>query len=278
MKIIDKIVNLDRRIIFIVIGLSVILPLLFPIGLRIDVSAPVVGLYNAVENLKPGSTILISCDYDPGSKPELYPMTLAIFRHIFKPEKNLKVVVIELWAPGAPLAEKALDDIARKEYGRVYGTDYVNLGFKEGRENVMVSMGREIHNVFPSDFHGTPVSEIPIMANVHTFKDFAMIINISAGYPGTKEWVQQVTSRFNIKLGSGCTAVSAPEYYPYFQAKQLVGLLGGLKGAAEYEKLVNHPGIATSGMDAQTISHLMIILFIVLGNIIYIIERRKKKK
>lgn len=60
------------------------------------------------------------------------------------------------------------------------------------------------------------------------------------------------------------------------------GLLGGLKGAAEYEKLINEPATATRGMVAQTGAHLLIVILIVLGNIAYFAielrKRREKKK
>nr|HPR18554.1 hypothetical protein [Candidatus Cloacimonadota bacterium] len=68
----------------------------------------------------------------------------------------------------------------------------------------------------------------------------------------------------------GVTGVSAPGILPYVnQQKQLTGLLAGLKGAAEYEFLLKSPGTATAGMDAQSLAHLLIIIFIVIGNINY---------
>ena len=100
-------------------------------------------------------------------------------------------------------------------------------------------------------------------------------MNISAGYPGTKEWIQQVQGRFSIDLVAGCTAVSAPEYYPYIQANQLQGLLGGLAGAAEYEALIELPGTATLGMDSQSLGHLAVIAFILVGNVLHLLSRRR---
>ena len=104
------------------------------------------------------------------------------------------------------------------------------------------------------------------MQNVHDYASFPLLVNISAGYPGTKEWVQQVQARFHIAMVSGCTAVSAPEYYPYLQSGQLQGLLGGMAGAAEYEKTQNEKGTATKGMDAQSMAHVFVALMILLGN------------
>ncbi|MBN1593110.1 MAG: hypothetical protein JW941_07695, partial [Candidatus Coatesbacteria bacterium] len=56
---------------------------------------------------------------------------------------------------------------------------------------------------------------------------------------------------------------------------QLQGMLGGLSGAAEYEDLINRPAAAKSGMDAQSIVHILMILLIILGNIAYFGTRRK---
>jgi hypothetical protein len=142
----------------------------------------------------------------------------------------------------------------------------------------MVSMGNSIPQTFPTDYHGNRSEDLPIMKGVRNFSDLALIVNISGGLPGTKEWIQQVVLRFHIRLVSGCTAVSAPEFYPYLQSGQLVGLLGGMKGAAEYEQLVGVSGLGKRGMDSQSIAHLVILLFIVVGNIAYFSMKLMKKE
>jgi hypothetical protein len=66
----------------------------------------------------------------------------------------------------------------------------------------------------------------------------------------------------------------------------MLSLLGGLKGAAEYETLIgeHYPElkersqIATRGMDVQSIVHLIIIGFIILGNIVYLISRSERTR
>ncbi len=76
-------------------------------------------------------------------------------------------------------------------------------------------------------------------------------------------------------MGAGVTAVMAPKFYSYLQAKQMIGLLGGMKGAAEYEMLVSKPSMAVSGMNSQSLVHLLIIGFVVLGNVAFFAARRK---
>ena len=85
-----------------------------------------------------------------------------------------------------------------------------------------------------------------------------------------------------IPVGTGTTAVQAPLLYPYYPG-QLVGLLGGLKGAAEYEAALakQHPELAprarqaTVLMGPQAVAHLLIVVLIILGNVSYAIGKRR---
>ncbi len=257
--------DLDRRWLFLAVALLVIVPLMM--GFHV---APVLpghrakGFYNAIEKLPAGSTVLLSGDYDPGTIAENYPAHLAAARHLMS--RNVKIVAIALYPGGPPLTDEVLS-IAGAEYDKQAGVDYVNLGYKAGNELVMSRMGLSIPETFPVDRRGVAVSEIPVMAGIRSFNDLDLLVNISAGYPGTKEWVQQVVSRYHIPMVAGVTAVSAPEYYPYLQTGQLQGLLGGMAGAAEYEALVKHPALAMRGMDAQSLAHLFIAFLILLGNL-----------
>ncbi|MFQ5905459.1 MAG: hypothetical protein ACE5JA_02710, partial [bacterium] len=96
-------------------------------------------------------------------------------------------------------------------------------------------------------------------------------------------WVLYAGVRYHQQVGVGTTAVSAAQYYPWLQTGQFVGMLGGLKGAAEYERLNEKMGIrqarkrATIGMGSQSIAHLLMIVLIVLGNIAYFLTRSKRR-
>lgn len=267
--------KLDRRWIFLSVGLLVILPLVFGFHIApVQPSPRARGFFEAIERLPEGSTVLLAGDYDPSTIAENYPMHLAAARHLMR--RNIKIVALALYPAGPPLTDQVLR-AAGKEFGKSEGVDYVNLGYKTGNELVMSSMGSSIPRTFPVDRRGTPVSQIPIMKGVQNYEQFALLVSISAGYPGTKEWVQQVVSRFHIPMVAGVTAVSAPEYYPYLQAGQLQGLLGGMAGGAEYEALIQRPALAVRGMDAQSLAHVYIALMIVLGNIAFIGSKPERR-
>jgi tetrahydromethanopterin S-methyltransferase subunit D len=69
----------------------------------------------------------------------------------------------------------------------------------------------------------------------------------------------------------------APKLYAYLQSGQMTGLLGGMKGAAAYEQLVNEPGTATKGMAAQSLVHLFIIASVIVGNAVFFLNKRKRR-
>jgi hypothetical protein len=274
----EKLLSIDRRIIFLFIMVAVALPLFFRVSMKIPVTPVATGTYQAIEDLPAGSKVLASFDYDPGSMPELQPMAEAFFRHAFK--KDLKVIIMGLWPQGPLQANIALEEVFQDEDIKAknlqYGVDYINLGFTAGNEVVIDRMGHSFEESYPQDAFGTPLSEIPLMRGVRNYDNIDLIFNLSAGYPGTQEWVQYGVDVFHVKLAAGNTAVQAPSMYPYVQTGQLSGVLGGMKGGAEYETLLGIPGRAVRYMFSQAVAHAVICVFIIIGNLAFFSMRRRK--
>lgn len=279
MKFFDRLLAIDRRIIFLLVAIAVTLPLFSKAILHIEVSPTVKAVYDAVESLPAGSKVLVSFDYDPASAPELQPMALSFFRHCFS--KDLKVIIIGLWPQGPVQANIALADVFRdpeiEAKNLEYGEDYVNLGYMAGNEVVIQAMGADIHTTFPADYSGNRTSQLSLMKGVKNFDNIDFVYNLSAGYPGTQEWVQFAVDRFHATLGAGNTAVQAPGMYPYVQTGQLLGVLGGMKGGAEYEIIGNRPARAVSYMFSQSVSHAVVVFFIIIGNLAFFATRGKRK-
>ncbi len=267
----QSLLRLDRRIIFLLIGLATLLPLLYPAGLPIRVSPEVRKVYDHIESLSEGSTLLLSLDFEPGGKPELYPMAIALLRHAFR--KNLKVLGMTLWPAGAGLAETALSSIA-EEMGKIRGEDYVFLGYAPGDASAVISMGQDFHAAFPTDYYGTKTETLPLLTSIRTLRDVQYVISLSVGFPGLDTWYVYGKEKYGFELGGGCTAVSAPRFYPLLHTGQINGLLGGLRGAAEYELLLGKEGKALAGMDAQSATHFLIIFLIAVCNGVYLLTGR----
>ncbi len=268
--------NLDRRWIFLLIAIVVILPLLLPLGLPVNVTTEVQDLYDFIESIPDnGKPILISCDYDPSVEPECGPMAYAVFDHCFRTGK--KVIGMSLLPEGAGLLAQAMNETSR-QYDITDGIDYVNMGLVPGYGISILKLGTEMHEIFVEDFNNKPITEIPLMQKVHSYDDLSLIVCI-AGSAVVEQWVAYANGRYHADVGAGVTAVMAADYYPFLDTGQLVGLLGGLKGAAEYEKLNANISWsrATRGMDTQSISHMLIIALVIVGNLGFFLSKRGKQ-
>lgn len=269
----------ERRVVFLYIAGAVLLPFFMSTKPPIVVTPTVQSLFDGLESLAPGSKVIAAFDYDPPSAPELQPMAVAFMKYAFK--RDLKVIVMALWPQGPQQANLAFEEafadpeIAAKNL--VYGVDYVNLGFQSGNEFVIIAMGSSFKRMFPLDDRRIPYDSIPLLQNVVNFSNIDYVMNFSSGKPGTIEWVQIGVDRFGARLGAGNTAVQAPQVYPYLRTGQLEGLLGGMSGAAEFEKVTGEPGQASLFLLSQVFAHAIVILFIFIGNAGYFMSRKKKK-
>jgi len=262
----EKLLYFDRRIIFLLIGAAVLIPFLaqwtLPHG---KITATTQNLYDAIEQLPAGTPVMISFDYGPSSMPEVEPMATALAYHIFS--RDLRLVAATLIITGPQMADRAIVPVA-KELGKKYGEDWVNLGYKPGGGVLLTQMGEDIKRAHPADARGNSTAELPVMAGIGNYDDIGLIVDLaSTGAPTT--WIVYAHDPYQVKMAAGVTAVEAVDYYKFLQTGQLIGLLNGLKGAAEYEFLVGRDGFGKLGMASQSVAHLLIILLVIIGNIGY---------
>ena len=279
--------SLDRRIIFLIVGLSVLIPLLKPewIDLPIRPTPESQIVFDEINKLNAGDKMLLSFEYSPSTKPEIHPMAIAILKHLYA--KNIQVYGFALWPDGNFMSTEAFSEVS-DDYDKKYGVDYVNLGYRPGGEAVIKGIASDILTLYTVDLHGTSINDIPMMKDVVNIEDFDFVFSLSAGYPGSKEWVQYACDPKNIPLSTGCTSIQVTDIMPYVENNQIRGILAGMPGAAEYESLVEaelqkmeisgKPGEASGMMAAQSIAHVVIVLFIIFGNISYFITRKKNRK
>lgn len=261
---------MKRHVIYLLILASVTVPLFLPLGLKHSITPEVKSFYDAVGRLSPDSAVVVSFDFEASTIAETKPLALAILRHLFS--RGVKVVSLSMLAEGAGLGYDFLNQTA-SESGKEYGTDYIFLGFRPQPQATILGLGEGLSNVFPQDFLGNEVSSLPLAQRVSGLTQVQAIISIADG-DLPQYWVDYGQTRFKKPVLAAVTAAMATSYYSYLSSGQLSGLVGGLKGAAEYENLIHNPGMGNKGMEAQSIAHVMIIALIILGNLTYLKSRR----
>ncbi len=286
MKIFDYLAKVDRRIIYLILAVVVILPLVFPRPQSVRVMTPTEKLFNTVDTIPDDKVLMIDFDYDPQTQPENEPMAIALTRHAF--QKRIKVAALSLYAQPLGLAVQALDQVREEFNARaqtyedsiIYGRDYVLLGWQPPPIVPLLGMGISISSVYPTDYYGFQTDSLPVMQGIENFNDVSILVSISGG-SAPLWWVAYSQVRYGVAVGAGLTAVSASDFFIYYQTGQFSGLMVGMKGAAEYEEMVERidvPGRrkASEALGSLTAAHLTIMAFIIIGNIGYIVKRRRK--
>lgn len=276
----QRLMSIDRRWVFLILAIFVVLPLIFGFQVKPIVSDEVKAVYDFVESLQPGQNLLVAIDYDPNALAELHPMAFAIMEQALA--KKLKLVTLTLSQNGAGMAESAVKSVVDSVttyhgFTPQYGTDYVFLGYRPYYALVILGMGQNFRIPFPQDYYNTPLDSLPLMKGIQNYDQIAGVIDIT-GSNVADAWIANGNGRYGVKVALGLTGVSASDYYPFYQSRQILGLMGGMKGAAEYEFLAKNPGPAMEAMGVQTFAHLVIIGFIIIGNIGFFLDKREKDK
>ncbi len=270
----DKMQKIDRRIIYALLVIVVAFPLIRPLGLPLSYSDTTLKFFDEIEKLQPGDRVLISLDYAPSGAADVHPQTVAVSKHLI--QKGVKIAFVSFWEAGPMFAEQIMQPYL--DSGElVYGEDVVNLGYIPGANSAIRSFGFDCVGSAPKDLNGKDTASMPIMQGIKDCRDFDVVIDFVMGSPGTAAWVQQVQGPLGINLLVGSVVVEVPASMPFVQAGQVKGMLQGLRGAAEYELLSGSPGVASAGMDAQSLGHLLIIGFIVVGNVAYIMSKKESR-
>lgn len=275
-------VTLDRRWVFLLMFLAVSLAILAGVRFPEKPSKMTRDIFAAVDDLPEGSRILVALDYDPAGRGELQPMANAFTRHCAL--KKHKIYYMTIWPQGPPIIQNCISILEKEFPDYEYGVDYVNLGFRAGLEGVIKVIVTNLKQSFSTDQAGTRLDQIAMTRDIKSIQEMDLIVSVSAGDPGVKEWIQYASTPYSIPTVSGCTGVQAPIVYPYIP-RQLIGVLGGIKSAAEYEQALieGYPVLAENEnaqealrrMGPQVVAHVLMIALIILGNVIFFMEQKR---
>ena len=150
------------------------------------------------------------------------------------------------------------------------------LGFRPGNEAVVKGIVSDRKKLYTIDAKGTKIEDIPMMEGINRFEILIFFFWIS-GLSWYTEWVQFAVDPTSVPMSTGTTSIQVNEMMPYVLGGQIKGILAGMPGAAEYEELIGERNW-NERMDAQSVAHFVIVLFIFLGNLGYFMERKRSKK
>lgn len=236
------------------------------------------GLQETIASCPRDKVVLIDSSWDMGSRAENQAQLQIVVRDLCR--RRIRFVVTSLAvSPFAPdFAEKVIRPIA-DEAGYVYGEDWVNTGYLQasgGLPVILDGLCRDVHKIRPADVHGTPAEQIPLMRRVRSIDDIHMVYVVT--YAPAPAWISFVKGQYGTPVAFGCMSIMAPNYYTFIDSGQLCGMLVGNRGAAEYEALLDRPGLGTRLIMVASFGNAVIILAALLGNVGMWAAARKRRK
>jgi len=273
MSVFDRLQNIDRRIMYLLLAIVIAVPLIWRMELPIIVSPAVRGVYKAVEKMPSDKLAIIIIYWGSGTTAENRPQVEALMRHLMMRGKRFAVLAFD--PQGNEFSYQSGEQIA-KELGKTYGVDWVQWGYRPPANllPLLLSFPKDVIGAFQTDHKGKKLADMPVMRGVKDIKDIGLLADTTS-VGELDSWIAYVHGPYRTPIVYGPTAVIAPEAFNSLDAGQITGLLAGMKGAAEYEHLLNEKGFATRAASALSTSHVLIIVLIILGNIGYISSRRR---
>ena len=280
----QRLQNIDRRILYALLALVVAIPL----AVRIPTGKPVVlpqtqGYFDAIENvardpIASKKLVLVATNFSSSTATENLTQSEATLRQIMGHKLRFAIFVFSD-PQGRDLGQRLAEKLA-PEFGYVYGRDWVNWGYKAGDPALnLKALVRDVPGTIGTDIKGTPLAQMPVMQNVKTVDDVGLVCEIASA--NTLEfWIAYFRAAGTgepIPLLFACTAVMAPEAFPFLKSGQIQGLLNGLKGAGEYEVLIGKAGFGAKASAALSFSHFLILFLIVLGNVGMFVTRSRAR-
>ncbi len=170
------------------------LPLIKPLGLPLNVNIRVRRWHETIENLPENSIVLIALDYHAQNSDYISSFAAATLHHLFT--KDVKVVMVSLINYSLMNYEELIRRVKPEEYGKVYGLDYVFLGYLEDMLNAVKQIAKDFKRTVRVDFKGTLISEIPMLRNINNASNFNLLI-VFASYPIFDCWTY-VWSKYGV--------------------------------------------------------------------------------
>jgi hypothetical protein len=268
---IDKLVDLDMRYVFLLVFLALGIPLLRPLGLPIEIGENSKTTFEIVEALPEGANVVYAWDASSGTWMDQGPGATVLLKHLFK-TPGIKIIGWCFTADGPMFWEQVTKDM--NKHGKIYGEDYVWLGFIPGGESAAASVAQDTWAAYSNtDDYGNKFEDLPIMENFEGAGTTDLLIDLCSGtatpLPLLRQWVTPFDVPFIcVPLGSVATNLE-----PYRESGQIKSWIASTREAAEYELLIDEPGAIIATMDAQSVGHILVLILLIFGNIVYFIKK-----
>ena len=191
----------------------------------------------AIGNLPDDALVLIACDADLGTYPEIRATTRVAIDDLA--DHRARLAIVSFTPEGRAIAAAERDRISRD--GRIEPP--TDLGFVAGAEAGLV---RGVASIVPEGAEGAVADAIRERGG--GIGAFDMVLIVSGSDISARSWVEQVGTRLpDLPLVSIAPTFLDPELEPYLRSGQLAALVATLREGVAYTEAVSAGSAASPG-------------------------------
>ena len=189
--------------------------------------------------MSPNPQVLVVFDYEPAFSGEMEAASAPLLDHLLL--QGPRLAFISTTPTGPALAERVLHDarvsplVASHNYQA--GQQYVNLGFLAGGPTGVQYFAISPTEAAPFTNDGQQAWQTPPLAGIQQLSDFAAIIVLTDNADSGRIWIEQTGPMLgNTPMLMVISAQAEPMILPYYDSKQIRGLVTGMAGGEAYEQ------------------------------------------
>nr|MBN1229498.1 hypothetical protein [Anaerolineae bacterium] len=237
--------------------------------------------YDALEELAGDTTtVLVAFEFEPDTAAEMNQIARAILEHLATRD-SVTVYTISTRTTGSAVADDILrDDSIYSRLKENSGT-WLNLGYLPGKANGVsgLTIGTPTSAVSPlaHDYLG---AETGIEEDRLVDGEIDAIVILTNRYDDLKMWVEQAGTPSGLPVIAGVSATLAPLAAPYWDSKQLIGLVSGVNDAVAYQQLSTGrvSPVTLTTFNTQALVSTLAALIIIIGAVWNGISSRRNRQ
>ncbi len=280
----DKLQNVDRRVFYWILFISLTVPYLTPLSLPITVTPSTQSYYDGLATIAPGEVVVLSINSGVSAWGDCLPAMVASVYQVH--EQGGKLIVWSIGYNDCDLTWAKIKSVLATDVFSdwVEGEDYVYFGYCTNQETNVALLRDNIRSVYTQDIRGVAIDSIPLMKDINDASKVKFVMSSDTGDAQIyyiRQWkngpVNYVGTGKPPLVAEMGIAMNKSGDMVYYLSGDEFGLVAGSRGAAELEKLVARPGDATVTMDSISVSHILLVLAIILANVGMLATRGQKK-
>lgn len=247
----EKIQSIPARALYACLIVCSSIPLFFTVPLPASPSKATAGFYKFIQEIPDGSTILLESDWTNSSRGESMGSFEALMRMLIT--KRVKFILYGVDVQSPTVAVQVINRVneeRRKKGLSVHKQweDYIKVGYMPDIASFANALNTDVlaalkgRRARDEKNNLRDVFESPVMQNVKGPSDIKGLIIVTAS-SSSDENVKRIKV---FPMAVMVTGVMGPEQQVYFDSGQYKGLIIGLRGTVELEKLMTE-GLNLSG-------------------------------